>query len=148
MEILYILPIYYKKISISIEVSVLKERLERIISTENNQNYPFKGTIKKEESFSFSKRDISLTIKSELVYDAKILSSDNGSTDILIKGRYKLIPALWYLFLICIFSLLIWNINANPIKFIVPLIPYIVMVIKIKIKSNQIISELESKLDI
>lgn len=140
-----ILPIYYKEITIDKKLSEVIDILKQIIHKDNHIDYPYKGNISKEE-FKFSKRDISLNVKSELVFKGKNTSIDNNSTKITIKGRYKFLPAVSVLILMVIFLMVAWSTENYLLRLILPLTPYIVIVIRIKIKSPNILYDLERAL--
>lgn len=116
------------------------DSLRQNISPQNSNDHPYRGWVKN-DSIKLSKRDISLNIKSELVFTGKLLQVKEHVL-IQISGRYKIIPMLGYIVLIGIFILPLLPID-NPLKLILPLLPYVAMVIKIKIRSKEILNDLQ-----
>ena len=106
--------------------------LNTIISNENNEDFPFKGKII-DDIFKFSKRDISRNIRSEIRYMGE-MKEHKDHVEIKIKAYYKVLPAITYLILCAIFSTLAISAHT-PISFLFVLLPYLLMVIKMKIRA-------------
>ena len=143
-KLLYqILPIYHQEIKVDEKLNDVIGILKEIICEKNNIAYPYKGIVTK-EAFKFSKRDISPNVKSELVFKGHCTPINHSSTKITVKGSYKPFPTITVLFLMVIFAMVAWSIENYPIRAILPLMPYVVMTVKIKTRSPDILYDLEN----
>lgn len=118
--------------------------LRQYISETNADDHLYNGRLVNDE-FKFSKRDVSLNIKSELVFIGRIIRTEERII-LEIKGRYKIIPMLGYLAFIALFSIPLWSIE-NPLMIVLPLMPYTVMVVKIKIRAREVLNDFQRLLN-
>lgn len=141
-DLFSLIPIYRQQLYISKKKETILKKLKEITSQNSTAQLPFTGVISNDQ-FKIFKTNTSLNVKSELVFHGKVAGDQNTTID--ITGRFKIIPTIWYLVLISLFMIASWF-SKNYFTIIIPIIPYLFMLFKVKVKSKKIIKELEYSL--
>ena len=142
---LKLLPVYFGQVTSQKSSQEVLLILDKIISRENTHDHPYKGSIKN-GLIKFSKRDIASNLQSELLFIGKITQT-RQQVIIHISSRYKILPMLAYLLFMFQFTMIQWPID-HPFKLMLPLLPYAVVLIKIKRISKKVLNDLQSTLGV
>jgi hypothetical protein len=136
-----LLPIYIKSIRVNKSVDAIKSIIEQELSKEDSPIFPYQGRLKG-NIFKFSKRTYAKNNASELVYIAKIKEEEHGFTCINIFGRFGIIPMIPYAMFLYLFTAMVWPVDGLY-KASVALLPYLFMILKIKLRSKSILEYFE-----
>lgn len=133
----HLIPFSSISLSTSNTFPIVINRMKKVISQQSSIDHPYKGIIKG-DSLKFSKRDITNSLKSELVFKGKIIKTTNGAS-IILSSRYKIAALIAYFILITLF-ILIGRPHNHPVQLALPFLPYLVMVIRMKQQSKKVFS--------
>lgn len=133
---------YLKVILPTYRKSIMIENLDKINLSEKLNNYSFYLKKKNKNKYVIYKEDPSWDLSNELIYICKVKSNSSILTIIV---NYKTASYFGYGIFIAMFTLLVWPID-NIVKLLIAILPYLFMLIKIKLKSKKYIPIIEEML--
>jgi hypothetical protein len=136
----FIYPTYSETVLLNINKKRVLEILKNNITDKSiDDDMVYKGIVNN-DNFTFSKRDITATMRSEITFTGIIEQIESNNTLIKINSRYKTFAIIGYIVVILFFSISLFSFE-NFFQLLIPIIPYLFMVIKIKYQSAKIIKQ-------